>query len=97
MLPEKHSRPNHRGSPQRGDLKKEDLTLETTVAKCRAQEAAKKQRAEIAKNPNGGAQVQAIQRQRNNIGPAGHVQGVVMAITREVVSNVQHSTENVRT
>ena len=40
-------------------LKERDLTLETTITKCRAQEAAKKQRAEMTS----GARIQAVQRQ----------------------------------
>ena len=44
-------------------LAEKDLTLETTVTKCRAQEAAKRQRAEMAST--GGASIQAVTRQPN--------------------------------
>ena len=43
-------------------LKEADLTLQTTVSKCRAQEAAKQQRAEITSTPIGHTAVQAVRR-----------------------------------
>ena len=46
-------------------LKEKSLTLEETVTKCRAQEAAKKQRAEITSTASGRTHVQAIRRQYN--------------------------------
>ncbi len=46
-------------------LQEKDLTLDKAISTCRAQEAAKKQRAEIASTPRGPVNVQALQRQPN--------------------------------
>ena len=43
-------------------LKERELTLDTTILKCRAQEAAKQQREEITSTPVGNSLVQAVQK-----------------------------------
>jgi len=43
-------------------LKESDLTLEATISKCRAQEAAKQQRAEITNTPLGHTAIQTVRK-----------------------------------
>ena len=49
-------------------LREKDLSLETTISKCRAQEAAKKQRAEMS-NTSSIPQIQVVQRQSDRNTP----------------------------
>ena len=48
-------------------LKERELTLEATISKCRAQEAAKQQREEITNTPLGDTLVQTVQKTSQNI------------------------------
>ena len=80
-------------------LAEKDLTLEKTVTKCRAQEAAKRQRAEMA--GTGGAAIQAIRRYQtptytdSKTPPttrwARHAKDAVLAHIRVAVGSVRHS------